>query len=162
MAEADAEDRLFAEELLDVLSRIRHRVGIAGTVREKDAVGIEREHILGGRRRGNDFDAASRLRETAQDVALDAEVVRDDEKAGPVEARLLRLSMFLRRFLFFSFPVARPDLPAAFAPIVGAGASHRLDEINADEPRRSLRLRDELRRLFALCRDDRFLSALVA
>ena len=68
------------------------RLGIAGTVREEDAVGFEREHVFGGRQRGHHRDAASRLHEPAQDVVLDAEIVGDDviAAARPAAPRSFR------------------------------------------------------------------------
>src|SRR6185369_6756739 len=83
----------------------------------------------------------------AQNVALDAEIVREDKETRPIESRLLRLAMFLRRLLFFSLPVPRSQFPAAFAPIIAAAATHRLDEIDSEEAGRRLRLLDELRRI---------------
>ncbi len=53
VAEADAEDRRLADEVADVADLGFERLGIAGTVREEDAVGLEREHVFGGgERRG--------------------------------------------------------------------------------------------------------------
>ena len=46
MAEADAEDRFFADQFLNIFFGVRHRVRIAGPVGEKNAVGIERQDIF--------------------------------------------------------------------------------------------------------------------
>ena len=46
MAEANPEDRFLADELAYVFFGIRHGVGIAGTVGEKNAVGIQRQNIF--------------------------------------------------------------------------------------------------------------------
>ena len=48
MAEADTEDRLLADQSLHVLFGVGHGVGIARPVGEKNAVGIERQHIFSG------------------------------------------------------------------------------------------------------------------
>ena len=66
-------------EAADGLDRVVDRGGIAGAVREEDAVGLEREDVL--RREvdaGHDREPAPRVDEAAQDVALDAEVEDDD------------------------------------------------------------------------------------
>ena len=84
MAEADAEQRLAR---LQQLADHRHRVfggrgGIAGAVRQEDAVGGERHHVVeaGGRAYDRDFRAC--LDEVAEDVALAAIIDRDDVGAG--------------------------------------------------------------------------------
>ena len=82
VAEADAEDRLLADQLADVAHLGLERLGVAGAVREEDAVGLERQHIFGGGERGDDGDAAAGLHEAAQDVVLDAEIVGDDVVRG--------------------------------------------------------------------------------
>ena len=51
------------------------RLGIAGAVGEKDAVGLEREHVLRGGQRRHHRHAAARLHQPPQDVVLDAEIV---------------------------------------------------------------------------------------
>ena len=49
VAEADAEDRLLAEQVADGLDRVADGCRIAGAVRQEDAVRVERQD-LGGRR----------------------------------------------------------------------------------------------------------------
>ena len=83
VAEADAEDRRLADEAADVVDLGVQRLGVAGAVREEDAVGFEREDVFGGGERGHDRDVAAGVDEAAQDVLLDAEIVGDH-----VEARL--------------------------------------------------------------------------
>ena len=53
--EADTEDRFLADELLHVFPGVGNRVGIAGTVGKKDAVGIQwpRTSAAGSVRRNN-------------------------------------------------------------------------------------------------------------
>src|SRR5260221_7427887 len=74
MPEAYSEDRFFADEATHRVDRVADRGGIAGTVREKNSVGREAEHVLRARLRGDDRDAKPGVDETAQDVALDSEV----------------------------------------------------------------------------------------
>ena len=61
MAEADTEDRFLADQLLHVLLRVWHCVGIARTVGEEDAVRIHRQHVVRRRRSRNDSDPAACL-----------------------------------------------------------------------------------------------------
>ena len=75
MAQADAEDGLLADELADVGDLRLERLGIAGTVGEEDAVGLERQHIFGGGQRRNHGDAAADLHQAPQNVVFDAEIV---------------------------------------------------------------------------------------
>ena len=75
VAEADAEDRDLADEMADVVLRVRHRLRIAGAVREQHAVVAAVEDLLGMRGRRIDRDLAALPHELPQDVALHAEVV---------------------------------------------------------------------------------------
>ena len=84
MAEADAENRDAAEEFLDICDGVRDRFGIAGTIREKDAVRLERENIFGGSFRRDDGDVAAVVDEEAENILLDAVVVGDDAIAAIV------------------------------------------------------------------------------
>src|SRR6266576_380339 len=79
MAEADTEDRFLADQLLHVLLRVWHCVGIARTVGEEDAVRIHRQHVVRRRRSRNDCDPAACLGEIAQNVVLDAVIISDDK-----------------------------------------------------------------------------------
>ena len=74
MPEADAKDRLLAEQLLQRGVEVADRRWIAGAVGEEDAVGVEREDLLGSRGRRKHGDLAAGLGEPAQDVVLDARV----------------------------------------------------------------------------------------
>ncbi len=66
--------------LPNVLDLRCERFGVAGAVREEDAVGLEGEHIFGGSERGHHRHVAAGVDEAAKDVVLDAEVVGDDVK----------------------------------------------------------------------------------
>ena len=57
MAQADAEDGLLADQLANLLRLVLERLGIAGAVREEDAVGIQRQHVFGRSERGNHRNA---------------------------------------------------------------------------------------------------------
>ena len=59
VSETDAEDRLAAEELTNVLYLCGERLGVAGAVAEEDAVGIEGEHVVSGGEGGHDGHAAA-------------------------------------------------------------------------------------------------------
>ena len=93
--EADAEHRhVGVDQLLHAVDRVRDGGRIAGTVAEKDAVRLPRQHVRRRRRRGKHADRAAVRRQPAEDVQLDAEIVgghlqrplgaaqRRDAKAG--------------------------------------------------------------------------------
>ncbi len=76
------------EQHLDGAYRVIARLRIAGTVREKHPVGLQRQHVFRGRLRRHHGHAAAVRGELAQDVALDAEIVGDDvEPSGRLRAR---------------------------------------------------------------------------
>ena len=77
MAQADAEDRDFADQFADLRGLVVERLGIAGAVREKHAVGLQRQHIFGGGAGRDHRNPAAGMHQAAQDVALDAEIVGD-------------------------------------------------------------------------------------
>ena len=83
MAEADAEDRHARfDELLDHRHRVVAGGGrIARTVGQEHAVGLPRQHLLGGRRRRHHGEPAADARKLAQDVALEPIVDGDDMEA---------------------------------------------------------------------------------
>ena len=87
MAEADAEDGRAAEQLADVGDLRFERLGIAGAVGEKHAVGLERQHVFSGSQGRNHGDAAAGVRQTPENVALDAVVVGDYVIAAAGAAR---------------------------------------------------------------------------
>ena len=76
--EADAENRRAAHELADVVMHIRERGRIAGAVGKEDAVGLQREHVLGGKIRRHHAHAEAFLPQPAEDVRLHSEIIRDD------------------------------------------------------------------------------------
>ncbi len=65
-----------------VAVEVADRFGVARPVRQKDTVGLEREHLCGARGRRNDRDRAAGLGEPAQDVVLDPRVHRHDVERG--------------------------------------------------------------------------------
>jgi hypothetical protein len=86
MPETDAEHRCFAQQVAHSLHAIRHCCRVAWSIREKNAVRFERQHVSSGRGGWHNGDATPMFRQQAQNVALDAEVVGDD-----VERRLATL-----------------------------------------------------------------------
>ena len=79
VAEADAEHgNVGLEKLAGRADGVVARLGVAGTVGQEDAVGRERQSLLGAGLRRHDGHAATKVRQQAQDVALDAEVVGHD------------------------------------------------------------------------------------
>ncbi len=59
MAQADAEDRLLAQQAADRVDRVFERLRIAGAVGEEHAVGLLGQHLLGRRRAGQNRHAAT-------------------------------------------------------------------------------------------------------
>ena len=111
MAEADAEDGDAAEELLNIFDGVADGLGITGSVREEDAIGLEFHDVFGGRLRGHDPDIAVVIDEKAQDILLDAEVVgRDTEFARVGNSTGLAHGFGPRR---------NGELDGAFLPAVG-------------------------------------------
>ncbi len=105
------------------------RGGIAGTVREEDAVRLVREDLLAGRRRRQHGHGAAGFSQQAQDVALDAVVDGDDLGAAAPPAGRSR-----------SAPDPRRLVPAGSDwPVVTSGARSMPTE---PRPGRGLRRRE--------------------
>ena len=110
------------EEALYRLDRVGARLGIARSVREKYAVRVQVEHVVGRGLRRHDRHPATVVRQQAQDVALDAEIVGDDMQAlarAPARGLLER-------------PVG------AFVPLVGRVGGDDFREIHALEAGKAL------------------------
>ena len=71
------------------------RLGIAGAVREEDAVGLERQHVFRGGLGRNHRHAAAFARQHAQNVLLDAEVISHHMKSFAL-LRVLRMRRIRR------------------------------------------------------------------
>src|SRR5438445_11518017 len=107
MAEAYPEDRnADVEKLSNCRDRVVAGLGVAGTVRQEDAVGLELERLFRSRPGRNDRYATSVLDQQAQDIVLDAVIVGDD-----VKPRLAR------------DPVTPAQFPCARGPFVRLGAA---------------------------------------
>src|SRR5690554_6038560 len=122
MSETDAENRnVGLEEFRDRIDRVRAGLGIAGTIRQEDALGIHFEHALGRRLRRYHGDTTSLIGHAAQNAALDAEVVCNDVQALPGT----RLRALLE-------PPVRP-----FVPLIHALRRYDLREVHAFQARES-------------------------
>ena len=75
VAQANAEHRLAADQLANVGHLGDQRFGIAGAVRQENAVGRQAEHVFGGSERRNHRDAAASVHQAAQNIVLDTEIV---------------------------------------------------------------------------------------
>src|SRR5471030_2597333 len=73
--QADAEDRLLADEFANVGHLGLQRFGVARAVRKEHAIGLERQHIFGGGEGWDHRYAAAHLHQAAQNVVLDAVIV---------------------------------------------------------------------------------------
>lgn len=78
VAEADAEDRLLAQQAANRADRVVERLGIAGAIREEHAVRLDGEHVFGGGGPGQDRHPAAHVEEVPWDVPLHAEIECDD------------------------------------------------------------------------------------
>src|SRR5438445_796001 len=81
MPQTDSEDRLFPDQSPDLFRLVLKRLGIARTVREKNTIGLESQHVLGRCARRNHSDTRTHLYEPSENVALDPEIVGDDVAA---------------------------------------------------------------------------------
>src|SRR5438067_13155173 len=101
VAETNSEDRFVADEPLYVLLGIRNRVGIVGTIGEKDPVRIHGQDIFGGRAGGNDSYSATRLGEVSENVVFDIVLVGDDDIGRGFESSAFRASALRLRLVPF-------------------------------------------------------------
>ena len=131
VTQADAERRHVAvDHRARVADRVVQRGGIARAVAEEDAVRLHRQQI-GGRRRGReDPDLAAVRGQTAQDVALHAQIVGGD--AQRTHRAPLRLHL-----------EPGGGLVVLGAPVERRRASDRADQVAALHAGGRLRLRDE-------------------
>ena len=85
VAEADAEDRLLADQLADGADDVVERGGVAGAVGEEDEVGVLGEDLRRARPAGQQRHPAAALAELADDRELDPGVDADDVGAVALE-----------------------------------------------------------------------------
>ena len=120
VAEADAEHRLAG---IDQLGDLGHGIGTGGgrvarAVGQENAVGLERQHLLGrggGRQHG---DAKAGADQRAQDVALDAVVQGHDVRSA-----------------LAAVAIALGPVPAALVPAIALPGGHLGHQIHADQAR---------------------------
>ena len=82
VAQADAGERIAADESADGFDGALGLFGITGPVNEHDAVGVEGVDVAGGGAVGEDGHPAAADGEGAQDVLLDAAVEEGDARVG--------------------------------------------------------------------------------
>ena len=136
VAKTDAEDGDSAHELTDILDRVGDGFGVAGTVRKKDAVGPQREDILGRSWCWNDGNLTLVIDQEAKDVLLDAIVVSDDLELAGIGA--------CAGFAHFLVPRRNGQLDRALLPFVGPAASDASGEFLACHKRELFCLEDQL------------------
>src|ERR1700680_2581790 len=76
MPQADAENRLPSHKSADRIHRVRAGLRIAWPVRQKNSIRLQRQHILRRSLRRDHRHLAAFAAQLAQNVLLDAEVVR--------------------------------------------------------------------------------------
>lgn len=136
MAETDAENWYAAKQLLNVIHGIAYRLRIARAIRKKNAVRFEIENFLGAGLRGHNPDVAMMVNEQAQNILLDAEIVRGNTKLG-----LIRSSA---RFAHGLRPRRNGQLDGAFFPAVGALAGDAAGEFLPGHGGQLLGFKDQL------------------
>ena len=125
-----------------------HGSGSPGTVRQKHAVGLQRQHIFRLRLRRNHRDLAAFAAQLAQNVLLDAEVVGDYMKA--------------LRLVFHSDHFFRQMRTLAGFPDIGVIGGDYLGQVGSIHLRKRSRLRDQFVGVSFKCRDDSAHHAVVA
>src|SRR5215469_17510827 len=78
MPQTDPEHGLLAKNARDGSVSVRERGRIAGSVRQKHAVGVVRKNLCGGRVSRQHLYSKAGRNQTAQDVQLDPVVERDN------------------------------------------------------------------------------------
>src|SRR5258708_39497064 len=68
MSQADSEDRLASHQAPNIVDRVSAGFGIARAVRQKHAIGLQRQHILGRGLRRSDRHLAAFSSQLPQDV----------------------------------------------------------------------------------------------
>src|SRR5271163_1364511 len=116
MPQTDAEYRLLAEHACDGSVSVRQRRGVAGSVRQKNSVGIMRKNLFGSCGRRKHLDAKAGRDQPAQNVQLDSVVDRNNRRRPA------------HRFITGA-NVAATQLPVAEVPIVSLSRSYFLYEI---------------------------------
>src|SRR2546422_1633946 len=162
MSQTNAEDRLLADQLVNIFFCVWHCIGISRTVGEKNSVGIPSQDFFRGSRSRNYSDATAGLGKIPENIVFDAKIVSHHEiQRSPKRAVLdaSRFSAFSYRTALF---IARAKLPHALIPIVTPGAGHIPNQVAAHEPRRRLCLRNELFGIGSSCRYNPFLGAIIS
>src|ERR1039458_4547846 len=87
MSKADAKYRHAPHHVANCLHRVVHRLRVAGTIGEKDAIRLQIENILGTRLSRNYCDFATLSGQHTEDIVLDAEVVSHHVRRFAIESR---------------------------------------------------------------------------
>ena len=82
MAQANAEQRFFPDELADGADGVAERLRIAGAVGQEDAVRLVRQHLFRRRGAGHHRHLAADLHQAARDVPFHAVVQRHHVMVG--------------------------------------------------------------------------------
>ena len=120
----------------NILDRVSDRLGIAGTIREENAVGLQREHVCRRSLRRHDGNVAAVIHEQAQNILLDAEIVGHHAMA---------LGFCLRRgFAHGLLPRRDGQIDGSFGPIVRFLASDAAREFEPGHRGQRARLGNQL------------------
>ena len=119
VAETNAENRDAAQEFANVGDGIPHGFGISGAIRQKHAIGLQRENVFRGSLRRDHGHVAAIVDEQAQNILFDAEIEGHDFAA--LLARRIRGGARIRR----------RQINRATHPFVGFGRSDAAREVLA-------------------------------
>ena len=78
MPQADAENGDASKELANVFDGVKNGLGIAGTIREENAVRLQRQNVGRGSLRRHYRDVASVIDQQSQNILLDAVILGDN------------------------------------------------------------------------------------
>ena len=90
VTKTNTKDRHLADQLLHLLVGLHHGVGVAGTIGQKDTVGIHVEHLTRRRIPRHDGKVAAGADQTLQNAALHTAVVGDHFVSGSRKRKVMR------------------------------------------------------------------------
>src|SRR5260370_23111965 len=146
VAEASSEYRDASDELANICDGVMDRLGVAGAIGEKHAIGAHFQNFFSGSLRGHYGNFAMMVDQQAQNILLDAKVVRDDAKAARFAASA--------RFAHMLRPGRSRQLNGARVPHVGFRAADAAGQPLPGHARQLLGFVNQLIRRRAIGRDD--------
>ena len=150
VSQTDTEQGDFSHQSGDIVLSIGHRIRVARTVRQENAIRLEAQDFCRRRVGRHNPHPTARLNQMAQDVELHAKIVGDHR-----EARLGRMSRPL-------LAIAALQLPVALGPVVRLATGHLFDQITPDQVWGGLRFFHQTLGIEVTGRDHALLGAAIA